>query len=316
MFVRLRGIIYNTTMNLKSSILKTIAYFDLFDFPLSAEEILNNLYNYNKPIHIKEIKGTLKEMIEDGNIEELKDFFVLKGRGPIVETRKTRKFIAEKYWNRTKMYGLYMRSVPFVKMIAVCNNLSYDNPNEQSDIDLFIVIKPGRMWFARLFITLILHFYGVRRYGNKIAGRFCLSFFVTTNEMNIGKLQIKPEDPYLAYWTKQLSPIYGEETYNEYMKQNEGWLKNEYGLKFAEDSKKHMYVYNKSIRKKFFEFIFGGWFGDLIEKFLKKTFKKRTLRKMRELGPEASIVVTDDMLKFHNNDKRREYLERWHRLAP
>ncbi len=301
-------------MNLKSSILKTIAYFDIFDFPLSAEEILDNLYNYNKPVHIKEIKGTLKEMNEDNKIEELKDFFVLKGRCPIVETRKTRKFIAEKYWNRTKMYGLYMRSVPFVKMIAVCNNLSYDNPNEQSDIDLFIVIKPGRMWLARLFITLILHFYGVRRYGNKVAGRFCLSFFVTTKELNIGKLQIKPEDPYLAYWTKQLSPIYGEETYNEYMKQNEGWLKNEYGLKFAEDSKKHMYVYNRSMRKKFFEFIFGGWLGDLIEKLLKKTFKKRTLRKMKELGPEASIVVTDDMLKFHNNDKRREYYEKWEKI--
>ena len=302
-------------MNLKSSILKTIAYFDLFDFPLSADEILENLYNYEKPIHIKEIKGTLKEMVEEEKIEELKNFFVLKGRSTIIETKKTRKFIAEKYWNRTKLYGLYIRAVPFVKMIAVCNNLSYDNPSEQSDIDLFIVIKPGRMWLARFLITLILHFDGVRRYGNKIIGRFCLSFFVTTNELNIGKLQINPEDPYLAYWTKLLSPIYGEETYDEYIKQNEGWLREKYGLKFSKDNKKHMYVYNKNRSKTFFEFLLGGWLGNLIERFLKKTFKKRTLRKMKQLGPKASIVVTDDMLKFHNHDKRMEYYERWNKKA-
>ncbi|MBN2087736.1 hypothetical protein JW758_05295 [Candidatus Peregrinibacteria bacterium] len=298
-------------MNLKDSIIKTIKYFDLFDFPLTAEEILEYLYEYDKPVHIKEIKGTLKEMVEAETIEEIKEHYILKGRRNILETRKTRKFIAEKYWNRVKLYGIYMRDVPFVKMVGICNNLAYDNSSEQSDIDLFIVIKPGRMWIARFILTLVLHFYGVRRYKDKIAGRFCLSFFVTTNELNMGKLQIKPEDPYLAYWTKLLCPIYGEETYEEFKTENEVWLKEQYGLNFSERTKKHMYVNNKSKGKKFFEFLLKGKMGDYFEKLLKNTFKKRTLRKMKHLGPEASVIVSDDMLKFHNNDRRKEYLERW-----
>jgi len=302
-------------MNLKDSILKTIAYFDLFDFPLTAEEIKEYLYNYNKPIHIKEIKGTLEQMKEDEIIEEIKEHFVLKERVSIVEVRKARKFIAEKLWNRTKLYGQYMRTVPFVRMVAVCNNLSYDNPNEQSDIDLFIVIKPGRMWLARLIISLILQFYGVRRHGNKIAGRFCLSFFVTTNKLNMEYLQIKPLDPYLAYWTKLLSPIYGEEIYEEFKKENETWIKEKYGLKFSDDSKKHMYVESDSKLKKFFEWLFGGLIGNLIERLLKKSFKKRTLHKMKKLGHEASVIVSDDMLKFHNHDKRGEYLEKWKNIC-
>jgi hypothetical protein len=298
-------------MDLKDSILKTIAYFDLFDFPLTADEVKEYLYDYKKPLHIKEVKGVLGEMTEDGQVEELKEHFVLKGRGEIIETRKARKFIAEKLWNRTKLYGQYMRAVPFVRMIAVCNNLSYDNPSDQSDIDLFIVIKPGRMWLTRFIITLILQFYGVRRYGNKVAGRFCLSFFVTTDKLNMEKLQIKPKDPYLAYWTKFLSPIYGEDVYEEFKKQNEVWIEEGYGLKFSENSKKHMYVSEKSGVKKFFEWLFGGLIGNLIEGLLKKSFKKRTLHKMKKLGPEASVIVSDDMLKFHNHDKRMEYYERW-----
>ncbi|MBU0577271.1 hypothetical protein KJ742_07045 [Patescibacteria group bacterium] len=301
-------------MNLKQSIHKTIAYFDLFDFPLTAEEIKEYLYNYSKPVHIKEIKGTLDEMTEEEKLEELKDFYVLKGRGGIIETRKTRKFIAEKFWNRTKLYGQYMRAVPFVRMVSVCNNLSYDNPNQDSDIDLFIVIKPGHMWLSRLILTLILQFFGVRRHGNKVTGRFCLSFFITENALSMEKLQIKPEDPYLAYWTKLLSPIYGENVYEEFKKQNEIWLEEKYGLKFSDEQKKHLYVDRVSGIKGFFEWIFGGCFGNLIEKFLKKTFKKKTLHKMKHLGPEASVIVSDDILKFHNHDKRREYFEKWRKI--
>lgn len=271
---------------------------------------MEHLYNYSRPIHIKEVKGTLKEMVEEDKLEELKEYFVLKGRGNITETRKTRKFIAEKYWSRTKLYGHYMRTVPFVKMVAICNNLSYDNPSEQSDIDLLIVIKPGRMWLARLIITLTLHFFGVRRHGKHTVGRFCLSFFITTNHLNMEKLQIKPEDPYLAYWTKLLTPIYGEKTYEDFKEENEKWLTEKYGLKLT-DNKKHLYVESESKLKKFFEWVLNGCIGNALENMLKKTFKKRTLRKMKHLGPEASIIVNDDILKFHNHDKRKDYYDKW-----
>ena len=301
-------------MNLKNSITKTIAYFNLFDFPLTAEEILENLYGYNKPIHIKEIKGTLEQMVDDAKLEKIQDYYIIKGRNEILETKKTRKFIAEKFWNRVKIYGQYLKSVPFVKMVAVCNNLAYDNPSETSDIDLFIVIKSGRMWTSRLITTLILHFFGVRRYGKHIAGRFCLSFFITEKKLSMNELELKPEDPYLAYWTKLLTPIYGEEMYENFKTHNSKWLKEKYGLKFSDNSKRHMFVENGSKIKRFFEYILNGKIGDLLENFLKKIFKKRTLHKMKHLGPEASVIVNDDILKFHNHDRRAEYLEKWKKI--
>ncbi|MBU1018190.1 hypothetical protein KKA33_04145 [Patescibacteria group bacterium] len=295
-------------MHLQKSILQTIAFFDLFNFPLTAEEIKEYLYKYDKAVHIKEIKGTLEEMEE---IEKIHDYYVLKDQGKLVDVRKTRKFIAEKLWGRTRQYGQYMVKVPFVRMVAVCNNLAYDNPTELSDIDLFIVIEKGRMWLARLFITLILQFHGVRRHSDKIAGRFCLSFFVTPEKMDMEPLLLKPEDPYMAYWTRLLMPIYGKKTYEQFMDMNKNWLLKQYGLTFPDINEKKFSFHTNSGSKRFWEWVFKGKFGDLIEGFLKKTFKKRTLKKASQLGPEASVVVSDDMLKFHNRDRREEYRDKW-----
>lgn len=256
------------------------------------------------------MEATLKYMVETGQLSEIKGYFTLPGREPLAETRKARKFIAEKFWNRTKLYGTYMRSVPFTKMIAVCNNLAYDNPSETSDIDLFIVVRPGRMWLARLLITLILHFYGVRRHGNKVAGRFCLSFFVTSDKIDMREFELPGEDPYLAYWAKNLRPIVGEKEYLRFQELNHDWLAD-YGLSFDDSYKKHMYHYEEGRLKRFAEWLLGGFVGDQFEKLLKMTLKKKTLRSMKNLGVNANVIVTDEILKFHNYDRRQEYLERW-----
>lgn len=296
-------------MSLQESILKTIAFFDLFDFPLTAEEIQEHLFNYSKEVHIKEIKGTLAEM-EDA-LSHIHDYYTLKGREKLVDTRKARKFIAEKLWGRTRQYGQYITKVPFVKMVAVCNNLAYDNPSEQSDIDLFIVIEKGRMWTTRLLVTTILHFFGVRRYGDKVSGRFCLSFFVTPEEMDMEKIKLQPSDPYLAYWTKLLTPIYGKETYQEFIEKNKDWLKKHYNMKIPDiDTKKFSFTHqNKG--KRFFEWLLKGKIGHAIEGLIKKIFKKRTLNKAKNLDEKAHVIIKDTMLKFHNQDRRKDFYENW-----
>ena len=295
---------------LKKSILQTIAYFDLFDFPLTAEEIQENLYKIFRPVHIKEVKGTLQQMLDTDVIENLKDYHVLKGRANLVETRKRHRFIAEKFWNRVKLYSRLIHNIPFVRMIAVCNTLAYDNPKEDSDIDLFIVIEKGRMWFARLFITLTLQFFGVRRHGEYVTGRFCLSFFACPERLNLAPLLIETEDPYLAYWAKQLSPISGEPYYQMFLKENSVWLSSYFQLPILPQLK-HLDIEKQGGFKRVLEFIFGGFIGNFCEWILKKTFKKLTLRHSKHLPQTAHVVIEDELLKFHNYDRRREYYERW-----
>jgi hypothetical protein len=125
----------------------------------------------------------------------------------------------------------------------------------------------------------------------------------------------KPEDPYLAYWTKWLAPVYGEESYRKFADENRGWLKQSYGLNFTEENLKRITFRGKSGTKKFFEWLWGGKLGNWTENLIKKIWKPRTSKHAAALGPEASVVVNDDTLKFHNRDRRKEYLERWQKTV-
>lgn len=292
---------------LKKSILKTLLFFDQFQYPLTPEELLNYLYKKAKAIHIKELKGILDELEELGEIEQLKGYIFLKGRAEHIDKRKARGFVSERFWHRARFYVQYLSRIPFVRMVAVCNSLAYNNAREQSDIDLFIVVEKGHMWLTRLIITLTLHFFGVRRHGSKIAGRFCLSFFVTPNKLTMKEIALQDEDPYLAYWVKTLAPLYGGEMYEQFKKANQTFLK-EYGLNFTEESRKHLYEEPKESRlKQISEKILKGFLGRALEWFLKKTYKPKTLKHMAQLHNQDGIVVSDEMLKFHNEDRREEY---------
>ena len=294
-------------MKLHESLYRTIAFFDLFEHPLTDKEIQRFLYGYQKPVHIKEIQGTLESL---PGIIRIKDYFMLEGREHLVSVRSQRRFISEKYWQRVRFYGRMMMKIPFIRMIGVCNNLAYDNASHESDIDLFVVVEPGRLWTARLLLTGLLHFFGVRRHGSKVAGRFCLSFFADTNALDLSSLQIAPHDPYLAYWTVLLSPFFGQKTYRSFQKSNESWLKP-YGLRFSEFSERHFFPSDRSRLRDFLERLLGGRFGISVEKSIRKRLLPRALKKAQRAPQNAHLIIQDDMLKFHNHDRRKEYLNRW-----
>ncbi len=299
---------------LRESIRKTLAFFALFDFPLSPQEVLENLYHYPKPVHIKEIKGVLGQMEEDGEVEQLKGFSLLQGRAASIELRKARSFIAERLWHRAKFYANHMRMIPFVRMAAVCNSLAYDNATEESDIDLLVVVKPGRLWLARLLLTVTLQLFGVRRHGSRVAGRFCLSFFVTEQALSMESLALDGEDPYLLYWTRSLSPLFGKDSYESYQQANRAWL-SRHGMGFSKNALRHMgHGKEEGLFKKSLELLLGGHLGNAAEALVQLLFKGRTLRKASGLDAKANVIVSQERLKFHNHDRRDEYRKRWMEL--
>lgn len=216
--------------------------------------------------------------------------------------------LEEKLWERVTNYIRYLKFVPFLRMLAVCNNLAFSNANEKSDIDLFIIAKTGRLYVVRTLVTLILQLLGVRRHGKKVVGRFCLSFFVDDSYLDLSSISIE-NDVYLKIWIKTLRPVIDDGVGMQFLTAN-SWINST-----IEDSSislgESLFPYEKNRVRSFFKFLFSSWFGDFLENMLKNWQQKRALKKLQVISDSSGILISDHILKFHNLDRRREYRRLW-----
>lgn len=292
---------------LRQRCLATLAYFDMFDYPLKFEEIFG--YFLGEQPDREELKNFLHDHRDAIHYQD--GYYFLKGRDLIVVTRDEREKISQQYWKKVRRFLPFIQFVPFIKMVGVCNTLAYNNASKDSDIDLFIVAKKGRLFFVRFLTVLLFGLLGVRRHGNKIARRVCLSFYVDESSLNLEKIQDGENDIYLPYWLLTMRPIYGHETYEKFVHEN-FWIRKYFQRTL---SVRQVFWKDNFLRlfAKLKESLWKGKWGDVIEKKLRDVQMKRHQKNLTHLPSGASIVVSDHMLKFHNIDRRKDIAERFER---
>lgn len=333
----------------------TLAFFDLFDTPLSLEQL-----TFYTPGSTPSPKEILEATQKDDKIFLIKGFFSL--RKETVEKWNQQQEIKKKYWGKVNNYLPILQRLPFMKTIAVCNTLAFGSANAKSDIDLFIITTANRIFSARVIITLVTWLLGIRRHGKKIAGRFCLSFFIAEDALNLEKILLNSSetsgvspysetskvspysvtsgvlqnsetskalpvtetpnilpytetsgDIYMAYWMRTLRPLVGMETFETFLAANT-WLQ-----KFFPESSYKTFLSNRSAKSsssyKTKTWGLGGNFGNYLEKKLQNLHEKRFRQKISDLGPEASVIISPEMLKFHNIDRRKEFNQKfWQKI--
>lgn len=301
---------------LEKAIISTLSYFDIFSYPLTLMEIWKWLYieddrqstDYGlRPVKIIDIQqalsssGYLKQRVEFKN-----SFYFLKGRSEIVTTRAKRYSLAERKFYKALRIIKILRFMPFVKMIAVCNTLAYNNSRRQADIDLFVITKRRRVWQSRFWITGFLTLFRLRPEPDKTQDTICPTFFVDEDNLDLKRLAFE-NDIYLSYWVKQLVPVYNEGVYDKFIKANL-WA----------DKRLPNCLPISPASRRFLEKI--GWLKKIINAigyFLPEhLFKKYQLKVMPEglkqvANKDSRVVVKDYMLKFHDNDRRLLFLKRW-----
>ncbi|MCT4617397.1 MAG: hypothetical protein N4A38_04265 [Candidatus Gracilibacteria bacterium] len=206
--------------------------------------------------------------------------------------------IEKNYIKKTEKYLKYINFLPGIRLVAIVNSLSMKAANKDSDIDLFIVTTPNSMWLNRILITLFFAILGQRKTKNKHAGKFCLSFFITENNLNLENIAIK-NDIYLYFWIVYLKPIISNNNiYNKFIEENKKWADFSEYKKFIQENKKFI-KYSKNKKK-------TGKIVNFFDKIMKKIFLKKTLKNYEKLNKPYGIIINDKMLKFHNNDIRKE----------
>ena len=301
-------------------ILNTIIYFDLFDYPLTLNEIYTHLFtggmvgsNYS----LTEIASELKTNPKLNKIIATeRGFYFLQNRQKIIQTRLGRYVLAEKKWKIALWAGRIFKYLPFVKLIAVCNSLAYNNAKISSDIDFFIVTAKNRIWQTRLFLIFTIAVLGLRPPKNKQPDKICLSFYLAEDDLDLTKIKIASEDIYLVFWLATLLPIYmRDEMYDQLIAANP-WL-NKYLPNWQpvkpslrrriEDNKFSKFVYQAR------EFILQSWLGDWLENLARQLQIKHMSQKKKDLAVlgDKRVIISDTILKFHENDRRAEYQEKF-----
>lgn len=295
------------SVHLEENIIAVLSYFDLFDYPLTLSEIQKLI-----PGNINNEQAIKKILTKNNNIESVNDYYFLKGRSHIVPIRQNRAHICEKLWKKVKRFVPLLQMVPFVRMVAVCNTLAFGSATEHSDIDLFIVTQKNRIFIARTLSTLLFSLLGIRRHGQKIAGRFCLSFYATEEALNLEPIAI-PNDIYLLYWIKTLQPIFGSSTHEKFDQENK-WVERFFPSQDKVTSTKIFSrlgplkeIFLLKIQKSQ-EWLLKGKVGDFLEEKLYQMQLRRHHYNQKNLTAESSIIISKSILKFHNIDRRQEYL--------
>ena len=326
---------------LEKSIIATICYYDILDYPLTNFEIYKYLVNvsglnqnrgsqehllsanleadapiypssYPNIINILEDSSELKKIISQKN-----GFYFLKGRSEIIKKHIWREKIADAKWKKARRIIWLLQIIPFVKMIAISGSLAFGNTHQQSDIDLLIIAKSGRIWICRTFVTFLTSILGVRRHGNNTRDKICLNHYITDES-----LEIPFKSLYNAQSYFRLVPVAEKQKFifQEFQKANE-WMKD-YLVFWPEFGKRHsgMSLSAKNLRKirkskiltiftKFLEIILNGRIGNNFERILAKYEKARIEKDPLRKKPGGRITVDSAQLEFHPDSPEKRIIQ-------
>jgi hypothetical protein len=295
-------------MNLEGAVLKTISYFDLFDYPLTRAEIWK--YLVGEKINLLETDTAISALVGSGRLQENNGLIFLPGRGSIASTRESRYRHSCRKWRRARRWANVFSGIPGVMLVAIGNTLSYNNAKDESDVDFFIVVRRGNLWRTRIFAAALAAFLRLRPIPGDSRDKLCLSFFVADDNLDLQKFSISvPTDIYLAYWIAQLAPLRGQAgVYESFLSEND-WIKAILPNVFGRSA------YRGAAG--FWKYLFAPLAvlpGSFLKNFQTRRFPLALREAMRR--SDGSVVIGDDVLKFHLNDRRAKIYDEWVRRIP
>ena len=296
---------------MQEAIAKTIVFFDMFDYPLSAFEIWQYL-------GIKaELNEVRKELDSVKYLEEGLGFYFLPGRGRIIKTRQARYNYTDRKFKRARRVARFYKFIPWIRLIAIGNMMGGNNLKKGGDIDLFIITEPKRIWITRLFCVGIAALLRSRPTLENKQDKLCLSFYITEEAMDVRGLMLKKPrssyiegDIYFIYWLFNLAPIYDAGgAYRQFMHVN-NWAHNlapNWRPVKAAGRRRAGYGPGRTYRD-IADMLIGG---------LESTVKKWQLKIMPEqlkskMNKDTRVVINDQVLKLYASDRREEYRNKYY----
>jgi hypothetical protein len=196
---------------LATAVWRTLAYVDVFDYPLTAVEI--HRYLEGITASISEVETILADDAVLANyIARTDAYYYLAGREAVMEKRRQREVVAQKLWPLALRYGRMIAAMPFTRMVALTGSLAMNNVDEGADFDYLIVAENGRVWLCRAFSIAIV------RLAALCGHHLCPNYILAERA-----IAFPDKNLYTAHEIAQMIPISGLSMYQN-MRQANQWV--------------------------------------------------------------------------------------------
>jgi hypothetical protein len=273
---------------LDQAILATVAYADIFDFPLDRLEVHRDLIGVAATADAT--FAALDGLVARGQLAEDAGHLTLPGREALWALRRERRTRAVALWPVARRYGLSIARLPFVRLVAVSGSLAANNPDPRADLDYLIVTAPGRLWLVRAMTILIVR--AARLRGIQL----CPNYLLTTRALVLARREL-----YTAHELLQIVPVAGDATYRDMLTDNHWaaeWLPN----RFRQATAAPALPPTATALGRVGEAALGGALGDRLEAWEGR-------RKQRRFGSgDHSARFTDDVCEGHYGRARQHVL--------
>ncbi len=205
---------------IEKAIIKTLAYRDLFDYPLTAEEIWRFLIEEKASPSV--VNKTLARLVTEGRVENTGRYYFLPRRGEIVKLRARRQVVSQPKLKKTISYTRLLCLIPWVKGVFATGALAAENAQEDSDLDILIVASNKRVWLVRLISTVLLDLLGVRiKVPHKTKNRVCPNIFLSETA-----LEVRPNEQnlYAAHEVVQAKPLWEKGPFHQRFLAENRWI--------------------------------------------------------------------------------------------
>lgn len=286
---------------LEKSVFQALAYCAYNDFPVTSLEIWK--WCDAPEASIAEVEALLASSawLQEQGLQSSGGFY---GLGDVAAWRQERIHRVTDALRKSRLAYRFVRFaawLPWVRMVAICNSLAHSFTNEHSDIDLFIVTQRGRIWSTRFILTGILSIFRLRP-GEAKRDPICLSFFAAEDALDLSSMKIGAEDPYLTMWLESLAPIIDRDDILTKLHATNRWIRP--SLPRSQPIERAS-AYRIASHASLPDIPF-------LERFAERLQRARFPAKLRAMmNMDTRVIVTDSVLKFHDNDRRQAILEAW-----
>ncbi len=279
----------------ESAILETVIYSDLFDYPLTHDELAHYLIRVETDVETVRICLASPRYL-NGHLRQIDGYVLARRRESIVDRRCTRRHSSARLWIRARRFVRALGALPFVRMVGVTGALAMDNAAAGDDIDVMIVAASGRVWTARLFAI------GLVVIGRLLGDTLCPNYLISEDA-----LSLEDRDLFAAHEFAQMVPLCGFEVYDRLRRAN-AWV-YEY-LPNARTPLRHERELAPGLIgqacKRAAEWLLGGRLGDVLEAWEMR-------RKQRKFAPRITTAsqarLDRDHVKGHFEDYGRTVMQ-------